>query len=233
MRKRLVAACVILACAAVPIGIASAGTSIPRAVRRPARPMVALTFDDGPSAYTTAVVEVLRRKGVVATFFMIGDHVTARPAAARAVVAAGDAVANHSMHHEHYIDWPSADLGADLTSASAVIRKTTGRTPVWYKPPYMEMNPAYSSLLPKLGLGLCWPDCAPDDWNGWTAQRIADDVCADIGPGTVIGLHDGSPDDKGDRSATVQAVGTIIDRLRARGYRFVKLGQLPTAAPGL
>jgi peptidoglycan/xylan/chitin deacetylase (PgdA/CDA1 family) len=239
MRRRALVACFAVACVLIPLTVAHAAAPAPSFVTRrvhltatAVQPVVALTFDDGPSAYTADIVRTLKRKGATATFFQVGRNVRKRPAVSRLVVKNGMAIGNHSMTHDYMDDWLDRWLSGDLAEAQDAVFAAAGVRPRWYKPPYMIWNPAYDTVLPSLGLGLCWPDCAPDDWDGWTARRIADAVVADVQPGTVIGLHDGSPDDAADRSATVRATALIVDRLKAKGYRFVTLDQLTNAQPG-
>ncbi len=232
MRRYSIAALIAAVCVLVPLGVASAVTVNASRTALAVPKVVALTFDDGPSVYTTEIVKTLKRKRATATFFQVGTMVKAHPDITRFVVRTGMVVANHSMNHQHYIDWQQNWVQEDLAEAQSAIHATTGRWPTWYKPPYMEWNPAYDTVLPSLALGLCWPDCAPDDWDGWTAQRIVDAVVNDVRPGTVIGLHDGGPTGTEDRGATARAVGPIVDRLRARGYRFVTLDEIPNATVG-
>ena len=182
---------------------------------------VALTYDDGPAADTPAFVAELQRLGVPATFFMIGQQVQAEPAFARRVLAAGDAIGNHSWNH--------ANLGGggpaatdQIVRTNAAIHRATGFTPCLFRPPYGSTG---SDLVARARAqrmtSVLW-SVDPTDWATPGTPAIVSRVLAQTGPGAIILDHDGG----GNRSQTLAALPQIVRALRARGYSFVTVPEL-------
>jgi peptidoglycan-N-acetylglucosamine deacetylase len=100
------------------------------------RRSVALTFDDGPSESTPAILDLLAQHRVPATFFQVGANVDRLPEVARAVAAAGHAIGNHSYAHPLFCFRSPAFIEADLRRAQQTIRANTGVEPEWFRAPY-------------------------------------------------------------------------------------------------
>ena len=108
----------------------------------PERGQVALTFDDGPSAYTQAVLDVLADKGVHATFFVIGDYVNASTAPLlEAMSAAGHSVQNHTRSHPHLAPLSDVQIVEQLATTSDRVEQATGVRPSCFRPPYGSTGP--------------------------------------------------------------------------------------------
>lgn len=180
-----------------------------------ARRQVALTFDDGPSSYTPEILKILRRKNVRATFFMLGSQVSADPATARRVLAAGHEIANHSTSHALL---PGYD---DIRRASKTIRRVTGFQPCLFRPPYGALSSGVISNVRALRMKSVLWDVDTVDWSrpGTGAIRSR---AGNAGRGSIVLMHDGG----GPRSQTVAALPGIISNLRARGYRLVTVSSL-------
>ncbi len=180
---------------------------------------VALTFDDGPGAYTSQVLAVLTRYGVGATFFDVGYQVAARPDLVRAEVAAGESAEVHTWDHADLTRLDPAGIAAELASTANAIRAASGEQPTCFRPPYGNTNATVVATAAGLGLAQVLWNVDPSDYRRPGASVIASRVLAAAdGRGLVVGIHDGG----GDRSQTVAALPSIIDGLRARGYRFVR-----------
>jgi peptidoglycan-N-acetylglucosamine deacetylase len=183
------------------------------------RKRIALTFDDGPGAYTRQVLAVLRAYGVHATFFELGREVAAHPAAARAVLAEGSVIGNHSWSHPILT---SANLKTQVSRTQAAIARATRYTPCLARPPYGSASPAIVAETRKLGLlSIIW-DVDPRDWSNPGTQTIVHNVLHHAHPGAIVIMHDGG----GGRDETVAALKTIIPRLQARGYQLVTVRAL-------
>jgi peptidoglycan/xylan/chitin deacetylase (PgdA/CDA1 family) len=176
---------------------------------------VALTFDDGPSIYTPQVLDILRRKKVKATFFMLGDMVSADPAAARRVLAAGHEIANHSSSHSLLPSY------SNISRAGRAIRRATGFKPCLFRPPYGALNSSVISSARSLDMKSILWDIDTSDWSTPGTGTIRARVSS-AGPGSIVLMHDGG----GPRSQTVAALSGAIHNLRARGYEFVTVTKL-------
>ena len=181
-----------------------------------------LTFDDGPSTYTSGVVDVLRRYKAPATFFTVGYEAAARPDLLRAEAAAGSSVEIHDWDHADLTRLPPAAIDNELQRAANTVQAAIGRRPSCFRPPYGATNATVVAEGSKLGLHQILWNVDPSDYvRPGTAVIVSRVLAAATGRGLVIGIHDGG----GDRSQTIAALPAIIDGLRARGYTLVRLCQ--------
>jgi peptidoglycan/xylan/chitin deacetylase (PgdA/CDA1 family) len=191
-----------------PGGAATAGARV-----------VALTFDDGPSPYTPAVLSVLQQYHVPATFFEVGQEVPRYPQYAKQLTAAGYAVGNHTWSHADLTKLSAAGVGAQIDQTQAEIQAVTGTTPRCLRPPYDAFNATVLNEVAARGMTTMSYSVDSQDWTRPGVGAIVQAVVGAAFPGAVIGMHDGG----GDRSETVAALPQIITQLRARGYGFVSI----------
>jgi peptidoglycan/xylan/chitin deacetylase (PgdA/CDA1 family) len=184
---------------------------------------VALTFDDGPwPGDTEALLRVLRRERVHATFFMVGSLVAERPAVVRAVMEAGHVVANHSLTHP--IDPPFADLPdqrveAEVAEAADALRDV-GARPTLFRPPGGSTDDAVALEAWRQHERVVLWSVDPHDWDAArTPKQIAHDVLRRVRPGSIVLLHDGG----GDGADTIAALPKIIKGIRKMGLDLVTL----------
>jgi peptidoglycan/xylan/chitin deacetylase (PgdA/CDA1 family) len=194
------------------------------------RKVVALTIDDGPSEFTAAFLRVLEQKHVHATFFVIGNQVDQYPQLVRRELADGDLVGNHTFTHPDMTQIPWREVQRQLTKTSFAIHQASGFTPCLWRAPYGSINAKLEAYARSLGMISIQWDTDPQDFTVPPARSIANRVLngnpfdPDKGahPGAIVLMHDGG----GWRGNTLKALPQIIDRLRARGYRFVTIAQL-------
>ncbi|PKQ16784.1 MAG: hypothetical protein CVT67_03160 [Actinobacteria bacterium HGW-Actinobacteria-7] len=185
--------------------------------------VVALTFDDGPWPKSTeAILDVLKREQVPGTFFMLGVRVKKAPAVARRVVAEGHQVANHTLGHRLLTKEKPKEIKHQIRGGAAAIKKYTGVSTRWLRPPYGGMNAKSWKVARVEKVHVVIWDVDSKDWTKPGAQKIASNVVRHAKPGSIILMHDGG----GDRSQTVKALPTIIKKLRAKGYLFVTVEEL-------
>jgi peptidoglycan/xylan/chitin deacetylase (PgdA/CDA1 family) len=180
---------------------------------------VALTFDDGPHPEgTPAVLEVLARAGVRATFFVIGEQVRRRPELVARAAAAGHAIALHGDRHRLQLRMSAAAVGEDLRRGIAAIEDATGATPAWHRPPFGIYSPGGLRAARAAGLApLLWSRWGKDWRKLTTPRRIAARATRSVIAGDVILLHDG--DFYGARNShrrTVAALELITTELKHR-----------------
>lgn len=187
---------------------------------------VALTFDDGPSADTERILDVLGANNVRATFFMLGRQVELFPQTARRVAAEGHEIGNHSYSHPVYLLRGRDATRVQLERAQQIIAGVTGSEPRFARPPFGVRTPAYFAAARRLGLRTVQWDVAGFDWKERTGAEIADKVLEQASAGSIILLHDGDSARKRDRSATVAALPMIIAGLKERGLRAVPLAEV-------
>ncbi len=205
----------------------SAGLLAPSIYRGDAeKRQIALTFDDGPTLSTPALLEVLSEHNVKATFFMCGRNVRRFPEIARDVVTAGHDLGNHTESHSYLHFRSSEQIYRELAMAQQSIRTVTGCRPRWFRPPYGVRWFGLRGAQRRLGLtGVTWTVIGRD-WK-WSSTRIARLMLSKAENGTIFCLHDGrgtapSPDIR----QTIEAVELVVPRLKAEGYEFVTLTEM-------
>lgn len=182
------------------------------------RPMVALTYDDGPHAvYTDQILDILEEHGAVATFFEVARNLPNAPDAVRRAAAMGCEVGSHSYRH--------ADLGkmdkdsqlADQAAADALFQEVLGTTPTLLRPPYGSMN---KTLKTTCGRSIVTWTIDPEDWLCKNAATVVSRVQGQSRlDGQVILLHSIYP-------STVEATKTLVPWLQEQGYQLVTISEL-------
>jgi peptidoglycan/xylan/chitin deacetylase (PgdA/CDA1 family) len=187
---------------------------------------VALTFDDGPGRSTMAMLTILRRYQVPATFFNIGAAMATRPYLVQDEVREGYAMGNHSWDHPHMTTLSAVRQDAELSQASAEQRSIAGTVPCAFRPPYGEYDSTTLRLAQQRGMSVWLWSVDTLDWTAdgsgssyWVQRivRLAEDGGALLHP--ILLMHDARPGDP----ATVAALPAIIQFYRSHGYRFVAL----------
>ncbi|MDR1190929.1 MAG: polysaccharide deacetylase family protein [Verrucomicrobiales bacterium] len=190
---------------------------------RTTEPVVALTFDDGPSAtHTPRLLQILREQGVRATFFVVGTNVAARPDLVRQAAADGHELGNHSWSHPRLPDLTDAAVTAELRKTADALA-AVGVKPAYLRPPYGAFTNAQRQWVhQKFGYDFIFWDVDPNDWQRPGVAVVTQRVVDNARPGSIILLHDVHAD-------TVTAVPAIIAQLRARGFRFLTVSELLAA----
>jgi peptidoglycan-N-acetylglucosamine deacetylase len=182
----------------------------------------ALTFDDGPHAQgTPAVLEVLARASISATFFLVGEQLRRNPALGVEILAAGHEIGLHCDRHRNLLRLAPWQVRADIDRAQATIEDLTGRSPALYRPPYGALNAAALRLAQARGWRtLLWSHWGRDWEANATPDSIAARVTQDAGEGSVLLLHDA--DDysaPGSWRRTVGALPQTLETLAGRGLQ--------------
>ncbi len=190
------------------------------------RRQIALTFDDGPSEWTLAVLEVLERHGIPATFFFCGRNVERHSDVARLVHSRGHELANHTYSHPWLLTLPAGSIRAELALTQQLIEQATGARPRLFRPPYGCRAPGLREVERELGLTEVLWTVIGRDWRA-SAPAIAQRVLQGAGPGGIICLHDGDGvRARPDRSRTVASLKDFLPVLLDEGYSFVTAGAM-------
>jgi len=188
-------------------------------------PVVSITFDDGPNPRTTPrVLDVLRREGVHATFFVLGRHAERWPELVRRAALDGHQLGNHGYFHRKLHRRSPAYVRDDLTRGTEQIVRASGVRPRHFRAPHGFRSPWVTPIAASLGqrtvgwsLGV-WDSARPG------ADVIANRAIEGMHAGSILLLHDGDGyDPDGDRLQTAEALPTILAGLRRRGFRFTTL----------
>jgi len=193
-------------------------------------PVIALTFDDGPAGdYTTKLLGILEAENVHATFFLLGNCVLdSDPAILQQMVTDGDEIGNHSYDHSLYTSLSKDEIRQQLQKTNDAIFAAAGVYPTVMRPPSGNCNDDVLALSTEMNLPVInwsWQTC-PEDWiaKNQTIEYISGHVIENASNGQIVLLHD-------IHEVTVNSVETMIDGLKAKGYRFVTVSELLAAQP--
>ncbi|MFJ8976941.1 polysaccharide deacetylase family protein [Streptomyces sp. NPDC102282] len=170
---------------------------------------VGLTFDDGPSGSTSALLNALKQNGLRATMFNQGQYAASNPAQVRAQVDAGMWVGNHSYTHPHLVQQSQAQVDSELSRTQQAIAAGGGGTPKLFRPPYGETNATVQAAAAKYGLTQIIWDVDSQDWNNASTDAIVA-ANARLTNGQLILMHDWPAN-------TLAAIPRIAQGLANRG----------------
>ena len=197
------------------------------------RRTIALTFDDGPSGTTPAVLDVLDAYGARATFFVIGSWVERLPEIVRDTSTRGHEIANHTWTHVDADRTRELEtLRDEVARTSAVIEQVAGRRPSLLRPPYGSDPGRFARVASELGLEatVLW-SVQSFDWQDPEPEAIVEQVLDEAEPGAIVLFHDGQREtnDAQPRRSTLAALPTILEHLRSDGYEFLTVSELLVA----
>ncbi|MCL5103645.1 MAG: polysaccharide deacetylase family protein, partial [Armatimonadetes bacterium] len=184
------------------------------------RKVIALTFDDGPKPNTAELLSVLSRKSVKATFFVVGKQVRAYPDVFKKIVAGGHEIANHSYYHRDMEYLTDREIGQEIFSTVALVRSLTGRGMSFLRPPGAHAGSKLPAIVKKFGITCVYWTANCSKVEGTTREKMVNHVVNSAKPGGVVLMHN-------LEGVTLRALPGIIDTLRAKGYEFVTLSQMP------
>ncbi|MGN1137480.1 MAG: polysaccharide deacetylase family protein [Oscillospiraceae bacterium] len=181
--------------------------------------LCALTFDDGPNTDTTPLVlEKLRKYGITATFFIVGNNIDEKSEqVVKEASEMGCEICNHSRTHSAMPELSAEDIRAEIEFTSGEIERITGQKPKFFRPPYIAVN---STMYENIDLTFIAGIGAEDWLPEVTAEERAEKIFAQIKDGAVILLHDMI-----GNILTVNALDIIIPALKEE-YEFVTVSKL-------
>lgn len=190
------------------------------------RPALSLTFDDGPSESTPALLDLLSKQNITGTFFMCGANVRRHPQIARQVAERGHEIGNHTDSHPYFFRCSPTQIRSELAAAQQAIKDATGITPRLFRAPYgvrwFGLRAAQRSFNL---LGVMWTVIARD-WvlpGPQAAARLIDRSAN----GGILCLHDGRAlEPRPDIRATLVAVEQAVPVLRQHGFRFETVSEI-------
>lgn len=182
---------------------------------------VAMTFDDGPHPkLTPKLLDLLKERGIKATFFVIGKCVAENPDIAKRIVDEGHEIANHSWSHPQLTKLSPPAFAAEIAQTNDAIEKATGIRPVVMRPPYGAINPTLTKRLnEEYGLSVIIWSVDPLDWKIRKSDHVSSHIIKNAAPGAIILAHD-------IHASTVDAMPATLDALQSKGYKFATVSEL-------
>ena len=168
---------------------------------------------------TQALIDILGKYQVKATFFVVGDWAEKYPESVKALADAGQEVMSHSNHHDHYNSLSAEQIAADLRSANERIQAASGVCPTLIRCPYGEYDDHVIRAIRACGMEPIQWDVDSLDWKGISASEITERVTARVKPGSIVLFHNAA-------EHTPEALPAILECLLSKGYRVVPISRL-------
>lgn len=181
------------------------------------KPMLALTFDDGPYAPSTCrILDALKAVDGRATFFVVGSRVKGREQTVLKILESGCEIGNHTFDHVALQNLSTAEMQKQIAQGDAAIRAVTGKDPTLIRPP----GGAYSkNLLPLCNRPLVLWTVDTMDWSHQNPQKTVQKVLKEAKDGDIILMHDLFV-------PTAEAVEILVPELQKRGFQLVTVSEL-------
>lgn len=200
------------------------GIGLPLAPSHPAaaeQRVVLLTFDDGPSEWTPAILDALAKEKVQAVFFITGYSARQHPELLERIHRDGHLLGVHTMTHPNMSQLSRAEQRKEIEPLVELIEQVTGEKPRYFRPPFGAYNQDLIDLLQEMELELINWTNGSLDWEGVVngykdPNQVVDDVMSQLHRGAVILFHD-------TMRHTAEAIPEVIRQIRAEGYEFVNL----------
>lgn len=182
----------------------------------PNKPVVALTFDDGPSKYTKKIVDFLKENDASATFFILGNKVAIYEQTLITMIENGNEIGNHSYSHKWLTKLSEVELKNQIEKVQTITKERLNYTPKYLRPTYGGIN---KKLRSNTDLEIVLWNVDTMDWKIKNSDKIASRAISKVKNGDIILMHD-------TYERTFEAVKKIVPELKKQGYQFVTVSEL-------
>lgn len=197
-------------------GIRAEGKEIVYSKVDPSKPMIALTFDDGPSGYTEEILDVLEKYDARATFFVVGNRVNSYKSTIKRAYDMGCEIGNHSWSHPLLTDISVSAMKEEINSTDRAVEKIIGEKPALIRPPYGGVNSTVSKYAGKPLIN--W-SVDTRDWETQSSSSTYYSIMNDSYDGAIVLMHDIY---YATKEGAIRAIPQLVDR----GYQLVTVSEL-------
>jgi peptidoglycan/xylan/chitin deacetylase (PgdA/CDA1 family) len=186
---------------------------------------VALTIDDGPhEPNCSAILDLLKERGIKATFFVVGKRVKEQPEVVKRMLAEGHELGNHSNSHKKLVPLPDHNIVNEVDDCAINVERATGQKMRLFRPPGLGFDERVIQAARKHDYVLVDWTCGSQDYRDIPEEAIFERVVGHTNNGSIILLHD-------ERVETVRALPKILDTLVQQGYKFVTVSEMISHLP--
>lgn len=182
----------------------------------PTKPVVAITFDDGPSKYTEEIIETLKENNCNATFFVLGNKVEAYQDIIRKSIKNGNEIGNHTYNHKWLSRLSTNEIIDQITKTQNILQETIGYTPTYLRPTYGSVN---QRIKKNTNLKIALWTIDTKDWKIKNVDRIVEKAIENIEDGDIILMHD-------IFKRSSDALKKLIPILKEQGFQPVTISEL-------
>ncbi len=182
----------------------------------PHKPMIALTFDDGPGKYTKQFSDLLTRYNGRGTFFMLGVNVGNYEESVKYAYTQGHEIASHTMRHKNLNILSSSEVQKEITDADQAIQSAIGQKPKLVRPPYGNANAKVTSIINRPVIH--W-SLDTEDWRTRNAEAVKNKILKNVSDGAIILMHE-------IYQSSYDGLALALEQLAKEGYQFVSVSEL-------
>ena len=180
---------------------------------------VAITYDDGPGAETNRLLDKLKAKNAHASFMVLAPNAEQHPELLKRMKAEGHTIGNHTKTHRQLNTLSYDQVSQEIDAGNAAIKKATGQSTRWVRPPYGATNATVDQVTRDKGVSQALWDVDTVDWKDRNSEHVCSSAVQGARAGSIVLMHDIHP-------TTVDAADCVIDGLRAKGLEPVSLDRL-------
>ncbi len=189
--------------------------------------LVALTFDDGPGPYTERLLNAMKKRGVKATFFVLGNRVDRYPDLIKRMEKEGHVVGNHSYDHPNLTRLTASGVSSNMNKTAKKVEKLIGHKPEVMRCPGGACNKTVKKYAADAGIPIIYWSVDTRDWESRNVNAIMNVSFGKNGikDGSIVLMHD-------IHEPSVDAAIKMMDKLKKQGYTFVTVPELLMAREG-
>ncbi|MFZ4523405.1 MAG: polysaccharide deacetylase family protein [Bacteroidales bacterium] len=187
---------------------------------------LSITFDDGPDPEKTPLIlDNLKRYNVQATFFCIGKNLAGNEVLVKRIIEEGHLIGNHSYTHSKWFDlYPARKMRAEMLETDRLIHQITGKSPLYFRPPFGVVNPMVSNALKNMHWqAIGWNIRSLDTLQG-DPEKIKDKILSQLKPGAIILLHDFT-------AFSEFHLDSLLSEIKKTGFEIIPLDELTGLPP--
>ena len=185
----------------------------------PTKPIVALTFDDGPSEYTSRILDTLQKHGGRVSFFVDGIRIAENKSKVIRAHLMDCEVLCHAWDHPDLTTLSADEIKKQITDTMDAIETVINNVTNIFRPPYGYINKTVIKVAEELGLALVNWSVDPNDWDTDDVDKILDYIMSNVTDGDIVLCHD-------LYDSTAKAMSILIPELIAQGYQLVTVSEL-------
>ena len=185
----------------------------------PTKPVVALTFDDGPNEHTSSILDSLQKYGGRVSFFVMGSKAAKNKSRILRAFHMENEIICHAWDHPDLTKLSGKEIENQLYDTIAEIAKITGKVSLMFRPPYGYVNKKVKRVARKLGLAIVNWSLDSIDWKTRNAEIVYTDIMDNLKNGDIVLCHD-------IYDSTAEAMSRMIPELIEKGYQLVTVSEL-------